>query len=481
VPSEAKVLIEKLASVLPLFRVPAASVAHSRHFMPTGTLEKGREKTTLVFDTWANVGDGELLIQWPCELVAVEMELLGVLISSLGYLGRSESWVEGEIAQGEQGNWNAVPCLEGERRGPHWEQISLMAAVASVEFDTWRHGQIESTLAHLPLSEGKKKAPAKLATAREKAVAPFPTDLLGCLTKDTAWWKSHGWSQPPGSQRVLYWRHSDALEVGGPTVLKSTRVRPVTTMLLAITTASGNRAALPPVIRTLPQAELVHRAVIGRLGGGYRINCPELTGKNDADQPLQNHHRHAHTIPLDLDGDGHLDHILIHAEMGLQDNAQRAIRSLRRTWTKGGAGDLQLAVVGSGSVSTFTELAGKWGQAYRKLVAMPGGALAWRSITPLVLPRFLKRRGRNTLLGQINSELDSRHLPLANNVEIDIELTKKLRHFVRQRKHGGSDPPMDQGYAVRIIFAEPVMGPLALGYGSHFGLGLFEQEGSKTS
>ena len=72
-------------------------------------------------------------------------------------------------------------------------------------------------------------------------------------------------------------------------------------------------------------------------------------------------------------------------------------------------------------------------------------------------------------------------LLLDRAVAIDVELTKKLRHFVRRRKHGGSDPPLDQGYGVRITFSEPVSGPLVLGYGSHFGLGLFERADNSTS
>ena len=59
IPPLAQQLIEKLAGTLPSYRLPEASAAHSRHFMPVGVLDKGREQTTLVFDTWANVGDGE--------------------------------------------------------------------------------------------------------------------------------------------------------------------------------------------------------------------------------------------------------------------------------------------------------------------------------------------------------------------------------------------------------------------------------------
>ena len=51
-----------------------------------------------------------------------------------------------------------------------------------------------------------------------------------------------------------------------------------------------------------------------------------------------------------------------------------------------------------------------------------------------------------------------------------------MRHFIRVRRHGGSAPPVDVGYALRITWKEPVPGPIVLGYGCHFGLGLFALE-----
>lgn len=473
IPPVARRLIDKLAAVLPLYRLPAASAAHSRHFMPVGVLAKGREQTTLVFDTWANVGDGELLIQWPCELDAEESELLGKLASSLGYLGRSESWVEAQLMDNVPAEWNAVPCVENEHRGPGWEQVSLMGAISQADYGTWQKQQVETALAPYPLPEGKKKPTAKLLKDREKTIEPYPPDLLSCLTKDTAWWKGHGWSQPPGSRRVLYWRRYDALQVGVPTASRSASAHTVTTMLLAITTASGNRSALPPVSRTLSQAELFHRAIVGRLGNGHRVDCPELTGKDESDQPIHDHHSHAHTIPVDLDGDGHLDHIIIYAAMGLRDAAQRAIRTLRRTWIKGGAGELQVAVVGSGDLDMLRTLPERLRPKLESLLGPPGGSRLWQSATPFVPPRFLKAHGKNTIVGQVNAELASRLLPEAVDFTVDTALTRELRHYVRRRTRGGTLPPMHVGFGLRLAFSEPVEGPLLLGYGAHFGLGMF--------
>jgi CRISPR-associated protein Csb2 len=480
IPLHAQQLINKLAAVLPSYQLPEASAAHSRHFMPLGVLAKEREQTTLVFDTWANVGDGELLIHWPCELKEEETALLGRLAASLGYLGRSESWVEAELVAGNQvppAGLNVFPHREGTHPGREYEQVALMAAIPPEEYRTWHEQTTTPILQAIQLPEGSRKPTArqldKLQAQRTQAIAPYPPDLLSCLTKDTVWWKQRGWSQPPGSQRVLYWRRSNSLEVGVSPRPRPRQLLPITTMLLSLTTPSGNRSALPACTRTLPQAELFHRAIVARVGRGRRVHCPELTGTDEHGKPLHDHHDHAHTIPVDLDGDDHLDHIVVYARMGLGDAAQRAIRALRRTWTKGGVGDIQVAVVGHGDLEILRQLPSPLNRHVEQLLGPPTGARVWESATPFVLPRFLKPRGKNSLRGQINAELASRQLPEIESVFVDPDLTRELRHYVRQRTHGGVAPPAGVGYGLRLTFSEPLRGPLVLGYGSHYGLGRF--------
>jgi CRISPR-associated protein Csb2 len=506
IPPLARQLLEKLAETLPLYRLPPASAAHSRHFMPIGSFKKPSDKkqvsdfefsatttqradlrnyftedTTLVFDTWADIADEILEVHWDCKLTGEEQHLLGQLAACLGYLGRSESWVEAELlAEGtvSRNGFDAIPHRSGTCPGPQWEQVTLMAAIPSMDFAEWRRAAVDKALADFPLPEGNRRPTQKLLRQRAKAEAPYPTDLIDCLTKDTAWWKQHRWSQPPGSQRVVYWRRSGALEVSVPQRPARRHVRKVSTMLLAMTTPSGSQSALPSVTRTLPQAELFHRAIVGRVARGERVHCLELTGKDRNGRPLREGHRHAHVLPVDLDADRRLDHILIYAPMGLGDAAQQAIRTLRRTWTKGGVGALQLALVGSGNLDMLRSLPAPLDRRVEQLIGPREGTRVWVSATPFVPPRFLKRRGANTLLGQINAELASRHLPPVESVS---ELprngeTLALRHFVRVRQRRGTRPPADVGHALRLEFGEPIRGPLALGYASHFGLGLFVAE-----
>lgn len=497
-PPVATRLIEKLSAELPSYALPNAVGTHSRHFMPVGRLSRDKvEQTTLVFDTWLRVADTELIVSWPNVLLDdSERATLGVLVGRLNYLGRSESWVAARVADGGERTpeVNCFPERSGANPGPGWEQIDLLAPESSGDYMAWRRSVLDAALAELPLPVGRK--PAKtLVNRRKKAAAPYPDNLLDCLQKDTTWLRSHGWSRPPGSRRVFYWRRADAISTGAPKANPvPRRPPPVEAMLLSLTNAARNDHALPSVSRTLPQAELLHRALVGiaaRLGS----MPPELTGRDDSGRPLRGPHRHAHINPLDLDGDGHLDHVLIWAPGGLGADAQAAIRRARRTPTKGAEEPLRLALAGHGHVRDLIELQGDYGQGIARI---QGPSVVWESLTPFVPPRYIKKRGRNTLDGQVRAELLSRSFPeptvvhrLAPQSGVpDGTLTPSqqatgqgvaewhdLRHFVRYRQRG-PQPPANVGFAIRLEFARPVCGPVAIGYGSHFGLGLFTRVGA---
>jgi CRISPR-associated protein Csb2 len=246
-------------------------------------------------------------------------------------------------------------------------------------------------------------------------------------------------------------------------------------MLLSMTTQSGNDRALPPVTRTLPQAELLHRALtsfVTRNGG----TNPVLTGCDDLKRPLKGPHDHAHILPLDLDDDGHLDHVLIWAPKRLDGSAQNAIRAIRRTYTKGGIEPLRLALVGAGRPDDLILLPDEYGRRLGVIFGPRDGARKWRSLTPFVAPRYLKKNGGNTLIGQVTSELAARGFPEPVEVGVleagDHPEFLRHRHFIRKRR-SGPQPPADFGYSLEIGFDKPIFGPLCLGYGSHFGLGLF--------
>lgn len=480
-------LIERLATMLPRYRVPRAVGAHSRHYMPLAVLNKDRgiEKTTLVFDTWARIDDGGVLaVQWDVDLGADETALLEALVARLGYLGRSESWVEVRLAgAGEplpDGD-ECRPCAGIAHPGPGWEQVPLLAALAPSDYRAWREPAVAAVLAELPEpASGRRKPTAadrKLDGKRRQAQAPYPADLVGCLQMSTADLHTYGWSQPPGSRRVLYWRRSAALEAGAPRLRRPpSGLQPVPALLLAMSTVSGNDHALPVAARTLAQAERLHHqfgAALARANAGHSA---VLSGRDGQRRPLAGPHVHAHILPLDLDGDGHLEHVLVWAPMGLDGKAQAAVSAVSRTFAKGGIGPLCLARAGGGALDDLRTLPGVFGDGLRSVLGPPAGASRWVSLTPFVPPRHLKPHGRNSLAGQVAAELESRGQPRDVEVRVldphDDERARRQRHFVRVRRNGAA-PPVDCGFALELRFTEPVQGPLCLGYGSHFGLGLF--------
>ena len=506
-PTTPRSLIEKLSAELPHYQVPPAVGAHSRHYMPVSVLNSKTkiENTTLVFDTWARVENQELTITWVnTHLDEDELSTLGVLVEHLNYLGRSESWAEGRIVETHEVTppSNCFPEQRGETPGRGWEQIAILAPIAASDFMAWRNKRLEEARAGLASPVGRNPSKALLAK-RFRAEEPYPVDLLDCLQKDTTWWRLHGWSQPPGSRRVVYWRRTDAIEVGAPKATrKSQSVEPVEAMLLSLTNASCNDHALPPVTRTLPQAELLHKALIG-IAAKNGVPPSVLTGCDDEGKPLRGAHEHAHINPLDLDEDGHLDHVLIWAPMGLNKGAQAAIRAVRKTFPKGGVEPLRLALAASGDLTHLIHLPEPYGRHLKQIVAIDT-AMVWQSLTPFVPPRFIKLRGKNTLEGQVRAELRSRGLPepvsvhqlapaprsvgivslqqpATGDIPKDHDMARaRLRHFIVSRR-SGPQPPVQYGFAVRIEFDQSIGNRLvSLGYGSHFGMGLFRCEDKPT-
>ncbi|MDF1667487.1 MAG: type I-U CRISPR-associated protein Csb2, partial [Planctomycetota bacterium] len=173
-----------------------------------------------------------------------------------------------------------------------------------------------------------------------------------------------------------------------------------------------------------------------------------------------------------LDEDGHLDHLLLWIPRGFEATVLEVLRSLRKTYTKG-EGELSLNFVGSGLRTDFL----KTEDADSTLSSVLGGSLGsrtWESLTPFFVNRYVKKRGKNSLEGQVRRELEQRGLPEA---KIDFLCTRNDR-FRRFRSYIHSDkkhsPRIPQSFALRLRFVEPISGPICLGYGSHQGLGLFK-------
>ncbi|MGH9903723.1 MAG: type I-G CRISPR-associated protein Csb2, partial [Pyrinomonadaceae bacterium] len=110
-------------------------------------------------------------------------------------------------------------------------------------------------------------------------------------------------------------------------------------------------------------------------------------------------------------------------------------------------------------------------------------ATRWRSATPFSLPRFATRgsgkppRPRDLPTAQLMREIKSRGLPEPIKIErIDGYKTDKRPPFRWLEFHTRRLRKETEGHGLagfEIEFANEEPGPMAVGFGCHFGLGLF--------
>ncbi|MGH2725903.1 MAG: type I-G CRISPR-associated protein Csb2, partial [Actinomycetota bacterium] len=118
---------------------------------------------------------------------------------------------------------------------------------------------------------------------------------------------------------------------------------------------------------------------------------------------------------------------------------------------------------------------------------LTGESAVWRSVTPYLHPWHLKKPEMRTpeataaaILGQLRREWCARGSGLPDIVEIRElpsirhgSLALRPLHFHRFRRKSGLAQPDTLGRLIELRFAQPVRGPIALGFACHFGLGLF--------
>jgi CRISPR-associated protein Csb2 len=463
-PESGQMLIEQLASILPCYLLPEVSGGHSRHYMP---IAKGRGETkTKIFDTFYRLAPkAQLLVHYPVSLNKEQKELFAQLVRNIGYLGRSESWVTAQVLETD-----AVPdatwCYPDQPPPPEGDQVSLIAPMTADDYLLWSKQSLQQAMERKQAESGKKLSKAQQRNL-EKV---YPDNLLTCLCTDTAILQRQGWSQPPGSRRVLYARPA-GVTVQRPVLhLGTERPQQIdpTCILLALSGDNVSGSMRPLFHRCLPQAELIHSALLGRLRG---VSCPALSGRNSNNKTPLRGHGHVHYIPLDLDSDGRIDHYLLHAPLGFDQAAREAIFSLRATYAK----KISRIVVSCCGTGSLEDVAVQIRDRNDQIPGCLAQGRIWQSTTPFILPLYRKKKHREKYspVNQVRQSLIERGFPLPETItEIQAPKTDFLR-FIRQRKNKAKAPPSTAPYRFRIEFREPVSGPILLGYGSHFGLGLF--------
>ena len=462
-------LVGTLVDHLVTFQLPSASLGHTRHYMPV--IEGCNQKTTKVFDTFIHVA-GPLRMKWEVTLSPEQIRALSILCERLSYLGRAESLVEAQLLADDVSfatNAHALP--ENEPVPAGYELLRVLIPQSEATFQQWR-----ATLAPVPApAETTPKAKPKKTT--NKNTAPkLPVDLFEALHADTGDLQAAGWTLPPGSRLVDFVRREDCFELAP--IRPQPRLRRPTVARFAVAST-----VLPRITRAVSVAERVHQALASRFKDGPAPTV--FTGLGSDGKP-QTGHRHAFILCESNGVRDAVTHVTIFARDGFDASARKALESLQRVWGHGGH-DLQLVLLGFGEPETFLDSP-----------ILNGGkpAKVWQSLTPFVPTRHLKtfRDGRPKLDGDgwaIGSpEHDLRRLigeaqdaanhplPLPMKIETQTRLVLNGRNlsaleFQTERQHGNGTRAGQSPHGFKLTFVEPVHGPLAFGYGAHFGLGLF--------
>ena len=479
-------LIEKLASDAPQYVLPKSTQAHTRHYMPY--TEGRNEKKTKVFDTFVKLAsdDATMLIRYDVKLEPEEESLLEEMVEGLAYLGRAESWVdarllqENELVASTDENWIAVADSDSTNR------TRLLAPMTAESFSNWREEEVESasTLAEsqaeqVASAKEKDLTAARRKKAREKAAEPYPASFIAVLQQANPTWQKAGWPRPPGSRWVDYNLPEDLFDRQPltPTPVNRPFAKP-TAILLAID-GEGKRGTLrPPMRRALPLMELLHSEAVRYATRVLDLgHLPELMGKDADGNAFQGNHSHAHWLPLSLFGKGKIDHVLISATDGFSRKSVQAISSIRWAYAKG-IRTLSVNMVGQGTIAGISKQLHFSSNVNQDSLGVLGTSTVWESTTPLVLRKYLHKRGKKTVEGQIVEELRERGYPEPIRIEVwsQQEVAKrKLKGFLMRRKPGKQQPPFEQSWGATLHFSEPIKtGPISLGYASHFGLGLFQ-------
>ena len=493
--SEVRELIEQL-TVPPRFRLPPAAQGHTRHYMPLVNGDR-----TKVFDTFIALdSQDEVQALWPdVDLSPSQRDLLAKLLEAMSYFGRAESWVAARLCESECETHPISCCLElGSEPPPGEELVRTLVPILPADHAIWyeaaRLEQRQRKLDELAADARKKNKPQdkiKLSKKDEDAIdAGLPPTVFDALHADTSELRKAGWNQPPGSRWVNYSRSEYAFASSTSETGRQRSRKPIPTV--ARYAVCG--PVRPLLTETLFLGDLVRRGLMSQSRRIQGNASPIFAGKNDEGELLNDRHSHAHFLAEAPRSDGRITHVNVFAMHEFSPDEEQALRNFNILRDPEGY-DLQFVLLGIGSPEDFGGINDRAGRS----PALAESA-AWVSRTPFVLSRHLKiKRSENRdpqqrdaayrreLVNAVRFELRQREqfADFADAVEVEPILdpreagTSLGGHFTswlkfrRERSRGGGHQASSSGYGFKLTFPQAVQGPLALGYGCHFGLGQF--------
>lgn len=415
-------LLQRLSQAPPSYELPPYQLGHTRHYYPDIQHRVGNHSTDKILDAFVvTERDAELRVTWPVDLDAAERQALSTLVEALPHLGRADSICVGRVVEGDVGGEKARPLESGQEPALGQSEIRLLA-------------------------------PEPSATMRDLQVRP--SDV-----------RAQRLARPPATRWIPY--SIPGALVSGPTQRHITMRSPTVVRWVIASMAR------PSAYATLAITHVLRNACQSAYGALFdRAASPQLSGKDASGQPLEGH-VHAHYLALDQPkpgdsrGDRRIENLIVWVDDragGLDERVAAALGTLHLKGLRGHRHipdfrPLRLGLEGVGAVEhVAAELAGP--------------ATIWESHTPFLAARHPKRRADAAFIeAEIERELRFRGLPGPTAVQlIPGDWSAYRRH--RPEKERLRDT-FRRPWGLRLVFDEPVKGPLCLGAMSHFGMGLF--------
>ncbi|MES2792136.1 MAG: type I-U CRISPR-associated protein Csb2 [Planctomycetota bacterium] len=493
---EIRELIDQLVSP-PCFRLPAASQGHTRHYMPLVNGER-----TKVFDTFIAVEpDDEVIAVWAdVTLSTPQSDLLGKLLEAMSYFGRAESWVIAQLRETpNNGPIDSIPLDLGIEPGDGSELVRTLVPVALSDHTAWyeatRQEQRQAKLTELvaaATAKGKPTDKVKLTKKDEDVIdSSLPATLFDVLHADTSELRKAGWNQPPGTRWMNYTRPLNSFS----STTSSSAGERQRESLATVARYAVCSTVRPLLTEAVFLGDRVRECLMSKSKNIRGNAAPIFTGKTDDGILLNDRHRHAHFLAEAPADDGRITHLNVCAMHEFSVDEEQALREFTILKDHSDGYDLQFVLLGIGRPEDFGGSNERAGRSIALDVAK-----SWVSRTPFVLTRHLKlkrsemadpqRRDalyRDALIDVVRFELRQREQfsDLVDQIQIEPLLDRDQAgtslggHFTswlkfrRERYKGGGQHASPQGYGFNLTFPEPVRGPIALGYGCHFGLGQF--------
>lgn len=407
------------------YLTPPTRPGSTRHYMPDlthTTAESGN--TDQVLDSFLAVPpQSPLLVHWVRDLVGDDRATLAKLVELMPYLGRSESVCVAALCDG-------APVPDAT-----W----------------WRMGE-----------SGPRVRTAELLAPD----GPTQRRLLEATTVDT---RRAGRPIPIGARRVTY--GTSAVELL-PAARRLRMKSPDTGFRYELSSTVPVRAA-----NAILATDALHGLLAGVLAnGGLGDEAAALVGVTEAGKPRSGVHDHLHVIAVpERAGDAQLMAartpivaMILWSPTPMSPSASALVHGANpvlrtRQYLGDEMSDQRLLAAGSGQINDVAP-------------ELIGPSRTWTSAMPYLAVRHRKRRHTDVsfLDEDIRFECRYRSMPEPREIEL-LDGKETLREVAQYRRRRTSErlDRQRRGYSIRLVFSEPIAGPILLGQLSHFGFGLF--------